>query len=340
MVASDVVGNETVYSFEVRDDCEAPGVEFTAGYVGANPEVQLAVRDDGEGVDWNTVYIDFYQRKEGQYDNRQYKACTFTPTVIADYRTGDVVTLSCNMDLENNTSLAVYVFSEKFQDAVIYPSYGKGPADLAGNYLPKWQECIYPVDAVAPSIKVISTSSRPIEICITDSKSGVDWSTLMVYEDSLLICEGLGCQDSTVNLDTATGCLEYMPPAGRLHVDIYVKDFAGNQLTYTFYTEEEELSFKNPHNYPNPFDPGITTIVLGLSKSAEVTAKIYDFAGEYVTTLCKDKSVGISETLSWNGATEDGTPLADGTYLCHLKARDGKGAVKTAVIKITVLKKD
>ncbi len=103
------------------------------------------------------------------------------------------------------------------------------------------------------------------------------------------------------------------------------------------------IFFENPHNYPNPFNPRETStkIVLGLSKPAYVTAKIYDFAGEFVRTLRQNVLVAPNQPIPWDGKTEDGTEVANGTYLCHIKARDTETSkTVTAVMKITVLKKD
>jgi hypothetical protein len=338
VVATDVVGNQNIKSFEVKDDCLPPGVKFVGEYVTKNPTVKIVVKDDNVGIDWNTVNVDLYQR------DYPYKQCTFTAADIANFglRHGDTVVVSCIMDLTNGKTLIAYVYAEKISGTGTNPSYGRGPADLSSNYMPKWQECIYQVDAGPPSIIVINLSERPIQICFSDSGSGIDWSTLEFYEDSVLICLGLACMDTNVHLDTAKGCMAYEPGAGRKYVEIRVRDHAGNWIIYTFWTEEQNLFFTNPHNYPNPFDPRelSTYIDLGLSKSAHVTVKIYDFAGEFVRELQTDKFTGISTPILWDGKTDDGTEVANGTYLCYIHARDDSGKIETAVIKITVLKKD
>ncbi|MCJ7578688.1 MAG: hypothetical protein MUO91_09575, partial [candidate division Zixibacteria bacterium] len=337
VVATDVVGNQSTKSFEVKDDCLPPGLKFVGEYVTKNPTVKIVVKDDNVGIDWNTVNVDLYQR------DYPYKQCTFTAADIANFnmRHGDTVIVSCIMDLTDGKTLIAYVYAEKISGTGTSPSYGRGPADLSSNYMPKWQECIYQVDAGLPSIIVINLSERPIHICFIDSGSGIDWSTLEFYEDSVLICLGLACMDTNVHLDTVTACMAYEPGAGRKYVEIRVRDHAGNWIIYTFWTEEQNLFFTNPHNYPNPFDPRelSTYIDLGLSKSAHVTVKIYDFAGEFVRELQKD--VGISTPILWDGKTDDGTEVANGTYLCYIHARDDdSGKIETAVIKITVLKKD
>ena len=192
-------------------------------------------------------------------------------------------------------------------------------------------------DAEGPVIKLLSEpSARPMIFSITDTLAGVDWLTLVFDED--------GNPVETVDLDTTAGTIEYTPPTSGLTVKISVSDNAGNASVETFTTEEEVLVLKHPHNYPNPFDPRNenTYIVVDPSKRAYVTVKIYDFAGEYVTTVGQaNRTVSPgSDELIWNGTTDGGTRVATGTYLCHIKARDEDGAVATAVIKITVLKQD
>ena len=338
ITATDKLGNVSTYTFFRKDDCLPPGVKFVGEYVTKNPTAKIVVKDDKVGIDWNTVNVDLYQR------DYPYKQCTFTAADIANFnmRHGDTVIVSCTMDLTDVQTLIAYVYAEKTSGTGTSPSYGRGPADLSSNYMPKWQECIYQVDAGLPSITVNNLSERPIQICFSDSKSGIDWSTLEFYEDSVLICQGLACVDTNVHLDTAKACMAYEPGVGRKYVEIRVKDHAGNLKIYSFWTEEQNLFFTNPHNYPNPFDPSklSTYIDLGLSKSAYVTVKIYDFSGEFVRELQKDEFTGISTPILWDGKTDDGAEVANGTYLCYIHARDDSGKIETAVIKITVLKED
>jgi len=342
ITAWDDLDNYSTYTFFRKDDCLPPGVKFVGEYVTKNPTVKIVVKDDKVGIDWNTVNVDLYQR------DYPYKQCTFTAADIANFnmRHGDTVIVSCIMDLTDAQTLIAYVYAEKISGTGTSPSYGRGPADLSSNYMPKWQECIYQVDAglpqFSPSCGSIDRSQRPIKICITDGKSGVDWSSLEFYAESETLCLGSECQDTSVTVNTTEGCIYYEPGAGSKHVEIRIKDQAGNQSICTFETEEENLFFTNPHNYPNPFDPRelSTYIDLGLSKSAHVTVKIYDFSGEFVRDLQRNEFTGISIPILWDGKTDDGTEVANGTYLCYIHARDDSGKIETAVIKITVLKKD
>jgi|GEM_PF-1268098 len=330
VVATDVVGNQTTYSFEVKDDCQGPAVSFASGYVTKNPTVKFWVSDPS-GVDWATVNARVYGCGEECY----YQAPELLSHVNTE--TGEVTLDGCNLDCSDGDEVEVWVYSGT--------SYtGQGPADEAGNYLPKYAKCSYVVDAAKPYlVSPIVTSNRPIEIKVADDRSGIDWLTLKFYEDSVLICDGLECTDDAVTIDTDQGVITYTPDAGRMYVQIHLWDYAGNMKVITFWTEAEVLAFDNPHNYQNPFDPrdGNTTIDVGLTQSATVTMKIYDFAGEFVRELVHEVSMSPgSDTRTWNGTTDDGTEVANGTYLCYIHARASDGNTRTAVIKITVLKQD
>ena len=79
--------------------------------------------------------------------------------------------------------------------------------------------------------------------------------------------------------------------------------------------------------YPNPFNPADgmdATITFDLSKAADVTVRIYDFGGNYVTTIASNDHVesGVA-TYGWGGEAEDGTDLANGTYFARVIATDG-----------------
>ena len=215
-----------------------------------------------------------------------------------------------------------------------------------GGICGEYRRCTYVVDGVVPTINWTSTTERPIVITISDARSGVDWESLEFYEDGDLMCSGTECTEEPYNLNTETGKMMYEPETGGVEVEIRVNDMTGCNLavkTFTVgYTKDDPLVFENPHNYPNPFDPsdgGVTYIVPGLSKDCYLTVKIYDFAGEFVAELQNSKPTTTSAEISWDGTTDDGTEVANGTYLCYLYA-NCDGSTKTAVIKITVLRED
>jgi hypothetical protein len=325
--ATDKLGNKTYYSF-TKGNCLEPTVKFENEYVCKNPTIKFWITDP-DGVDWSRLNV---------YVSGCSEYCSYFAADLAthiDTETGLVTLDDCNLDCYDGQLVEVYVYSGTSKT-------GTGPCDLLGN-CGTYRLWTFVVDAVAPVISVGSTNDRPILITVTDDKSGVDWSSVEFYEDGVLLCEGFDCTSDAVVFDTINGTISYTPETFGKDITIKITDKTGcNVATYNFTTAEDVLSFGNPHNSPNPFDPNDenTYIYPDLSKSAYVTIKIYDFAGEFVKTVCENKWMGPGSSISWDGRTEGGTKAGNGTYLCYLHAKDDSGNTKTAVIKITVLKKE
>ena len=86
------------------------------------------------------------------------------------------------------------------------------------------------------------------------------------------------------------------------------------------------LTLADVYSYPNPFDPatGDAVIHFTLSKTSDVTIKVYDFAGNFVTTLMSNESMSASSpVVRWGGTTNDGTRCANGAYIVRVTATDG-----------------
>ncbi len=70
---------------------------------------------------------------------------------------------------------------------------------------------------------------------------------------------------------------------------------------------------------PNP-SLGIVNIKYSLSKSANVSLRIYDITGRVVKTLVATKKKTGIHTLKWNGKNDAGTKLANGIYFYGFKS--------------------
>ena len=304
-------------------DCSGPSMSrLTNTY--ASP-VKVKVEDKSSGVDVNSFKI---TENEVEITSYTYDASTgvlsFTPTV----GTKTQVHISVRDSVGNLGFLAYHNWEDD----------SKGPTlSFASKY------------KTDGNIKY--TTEVPVKIKIqdmpTDAHSGIDWSSLVLKVDGEELY--LECESESLIIEQDQGLVEYIPEPGRKQIVVTIIDNAGNiSAPFIFWTEAGELFFTDAehgaHNFPNPFDPRerSTTIALGLSKSAYVTAKIYDFAGEFVRALVKNEWVSPTQKLYWDGKAEDGeAEVANGTYLCHIKAKDPENSkTVTAVIKITVLKED
>ncbi|KPL04790.1 MAG: hypothetical protein AMJ73_03620, partial [candidate division Zixibacteria bacterium SM1_73] len=301
-------------------DCKGPAMSLlTKSY---DSPVKVKVEDNRSGVDANSFVI---TENGNEVTSYSYDASTgvlsFTPTL----GTKTQVHISASDNVGNIGFLSYHN----------YDNDSKGPTFSFASK--------YKTDG-----NIMYTTEVPVKIKVADAASGIDWNSLVLKVDGeeMFYYES-ECESLIVEQDQ--GLVEYFPGAGRKQIVITITDNAGNiSDPFIFWTEAGELFLTDvehgPHNYPNPFDPRerYTTIILGLSKSAEVTAKIYDFAGEFVRTLVRDEWISPPGKLYWDGKTEDGeTEVGNGTYLCHIKARDPETSkTVTAVIKITVLKED
>lgn len=85
-------------------------------------------------------------------------------------------------------------------------------------------------------------------------------------------------------------------------------------------------------NYPNPFNPA-TTIRFALPEAMEVTAGIYNIAGQLVRTLFTGRRTAGVHSLMWDGTDDNGQPLASGIYLCRLQAGTHSAVRKMVLVR-------
>jgi WD40 repeat protein len=85
-------------------------------------------------------------------------------------------------------------------------------------------------------------------------------------------------------------------------------------------------------NYPNPFNP-TTTIAFSLSKDADVELRIFDLRGASVRTLLNGRrSTGVHR-VTWDGANDNGQPIASGVYFYKLTVGSFTDTKKMTVLK-------
>ena len=126
------------------------------------------------------------------------------------------------------------------------------------------------------------------------------------------------------------------------HPIVYAEYIVDKKLPTVLYYGHYDVQPPEPLELwkTKPFDPevdGSTSIVGYLSKTCHVTARVFDFAGNHVVTLVEDELMTHELDVTWAGADQDGTPVANGVYFCHVEADDGS-KVTTAVVKIAVLR--
>jgi hypothetical protein len=85
-------------------------------------------------------------------------------------------------------------------------------------------------------------------------------------------------------------------------------------------------------NYPNPFNP-TTSINLSVPTSGMVDAVVYNVVGQKVRTLVSSELSAGYYTLTWDGLSEQGTPVTSGVYFCQVKAGTFSSSIKMLLLK-------
>jgi Bacterial Ig-like domain/FlgD Ig-like domain/FG-GAP-like repeat len=85
-------------------------------------------------------------------------------------------------------------------------------------------------------------------------------------------------------------------------------------------------------NQPNPFNPS-TSIRFDLGRPADITLKVYNASGAFVTTLVQGHQTAGDHEVHWDGTDARGRRVSSGVYFCRLTS----GAV-TETRKMVLLK--
>jgi len=99
----------------------------------------------------------------------------------------------------------------------------------------------------------------------------------------------------------------------------------------------KELEEKRPSefvlgdNYPNPFNP-TTTIPLTVPERSEVTLTVYDVLGAEVRRLHHGFLAPGRYWFTWDGTTENGSPVATGMYLSRMTSSTGMTKTKKMIL--------
>lgn len=126
------------------------------------------------------------------------------------------------------------------------------------------------------------------------------------------------------------GSILHLPDPGKGH-HVLRATFSSEEQSGQQYESEiqlvvaEGLTLANPLVYPNPVT-GPAGFTYVLSHDAEVTVELYSLNGRLIRRLGPQReSAGFTQT-KWDGRGNDGRRLANGTYLCRIRARDEAGS--------------
>jgi flagellar hook assembly protein FlgD len=85
-------------------------------------------------------------------------------------------------------------------------------------------------------------------------------------------------------------------------------------------------------NFPNPFNAS-TEIRYQLSQDADVSLRIYNFAGQTVRTLADTKQPAGEYAVAWDGNDDAHQEVASGIYFCRFQAGDAAETIKMVLVR-------
>jgi len=85
--------------------------------------------------------------------------------------------------------------------------------------------------------------------------------------------------------------------------------------------------------YPNPFNPSTKIAFSVPAGGGRVDLKIFDLSGRLVRTLVSGEQPGGHHTAVWAGRSDEGRPVASGTYFYRLQAPGFDGTKKMVLVK-------
>jgi len=120
---------------------------------------------------------------------------------------------------------------------------------------------------------------------------------------------------SYLDAETWVGVTNISDPGPFMTCDLFVSpsDVEDEQ------TESSPNSFSLKQNYPNPFNP-LTKIEYWVPKRSHIKVKIFNILGEKIKTLVDGEKERGLHTENWDGANQQGVPVANGIYLYQLQA--------------------
>ena len=132
-------------------------------------------------------------------------------------------------------------------------------------------------------------------------------------------------------------------PEGNYKLQVKAWDVFNNYSTQTAYFDMvtgEDLVLKDVYNYPNPFSSNTWfTFQQNLNKTLDVKIKIYTIAGRLIKQIERYNIFNRFVKIEWDGRDEDGSMIANGTYLYKLIVKTSDGEFNKSVLgKLAIIR--
>ena len=299
------------------------GATFYSGFknTGGTGDVTISVR----GLQDTTLTVKNGERYKmiigfGARDFEFWEYPQISKVTIRVFSSVDTLEIKSQVTVKLYNAKSIYLISDGFPAA-----YAGGIVAIEGNPVISYCDIYSNEDG---NYFVGATSDSIYEVNLTGIDGNISQDPLCVAPDYLL-SSGSPCIDAG-NPDPRFND----PDGSRNDMGAY----GGQNSLVTRVEEKHKDNLNIPEkfqlfpNYPNPFNPE-TTIKYQLSKTAEVSLRIYNITGQLVKTLINEKQPAGYYIARWNGRNEKGYPVSGGLYISCLKAADFVQVRKMVLIK-------
>ncbi len=131
-----------------------------------------------------------------------------------------------------------------------------------------------------------------------------------------------------------TAWTDYRGSGGlELYDDVYAMRICDGYFSSTSERETPQpLAWELEGAYPNPFNPS-TTLGFTAPRAGEMTLSVYDVLGRKVATLVDGHVQSGRRQVVWQGRSDNGMPVASGTYFVRLEGDGVQLAKKMVLLK-------
>ena len=151
---------------------------------------------------------------------------------------------------------------------------------------------------------------------------------------------------SDINSEGKSGEISYPfsnLPSGNYNLVVKAWDvfnnFSSAEANFSV-VSDSELVVQDVYNYPNPFTSNTTfTFQQNLNKLLDVKIRIYTVAGRLIRQIVKMNVSDKFVKIPWDGRDQDGSPIANGTYLYKIIVRTADGSYSKSVLgKLAIIR--
>ncbi len=309
----------------------------------------------GEVTD--TIYVGLSPAGICIIDNKIYVTNTAFNSITYEYGQGTVYVIDAT-----SNSVIDSIFVATNPQSLALDSDGELNIVCTGDYFSEWGKiCI--IDTITPFVvdTTIDIGGSPGSIAIAPNGKSylgaggwVDSGYIYIFDtytneilrgfdNPILVGKGVvgvTC-DSANNIYSCNFSDNSISVIDSNDMVIYTYNVSNGPQSIVLYEKETGIEDKQINetivcelfqNRPNPFNQ-TTEIRYSLKSQSQLSIAIYDLTGSLVRTLVNCKQNFGFYTIIWDGTTNNGKKVQNGTYFCQIKVNDYINTKKVLILR-------